>query len=736
MSIKIKSEHPWNFFRAGGFDQVNLMTGADIANLDLLDQKLWVALACPTSGLEFDSATLALLDSDKDGRIRAPEIIAACKWTTACLNNPDELFNSSDTLALSSINSSTPEGALILASAKQILKNIGKSEATAISVADATEPTKIFAKTLLNGDGIITPISTSDDATKVVINHIIAYFGSEMDRCGELGITQARVDLFFKELQAYSDWWSLNEKNSALIMPLQDKTAEAFAILKEVKSKIDDYFSRCRLAAFDNRALAALNRQESEYLQIAAKDFSITAAEVSGFPLAKVEAGKALPLKDNLNPAWVETMARLQKNLVTPLLGERESLSEIEWMSLCDKFKAFSDWSLLKAGAIVEPLGLNYIREILAGPYKNVLTDLISQDKALETESNSVAIVEKLLRFNRDLYKLLLNFVSFQDFYSKNAKAVFQVGTLFLDTRSCELCISVQDPARHASMATLAGSYLAYCDCVRKATNEKMQIVAVITNGDSDNLMVGRNGVFYDRNNKDWDATITKIVDHPISIRQAFFTPYKKLVRMIENYAAKRAAAADAESDARLEATAMTAVNADKTKVESKRVDVGAVAAISVAIAGIGALVTTLLGQLMGLLQLPFWQFCLVVVALISVVSGPSMVLAWLKLRKRNLGPILDANGWAINAKAKINVPFGASLTKVASLPIGTKIRGIDNFGEKPNRWLKIVKIVVIVCFIASLLNHFCIWDRVVFKLTDKHFPELFKQAGVHPSSK
>ena len=62
--------------------------------------------------------------------------------------------------------------------------------------------------------------------------------------------------------------------------------------------------------------------------------------------------------------------------------------------------------------------------------------------------------------------------------------------------------------------------------------------------GDSDNLMVGRNGVFYDRQGRDWDATITKVVDNPISLREAFFAPYKKFIRMIEEQVAKRAAAA------------------------------------------------------------------------------------------------------------------------------------------------------------------------------------------------
>ena len=74
----------WQFFRAGGFDQVALESGADLMALDQLDQKLWVALACPTTGLEFDAKTLALIDTDKDGRIRAPELIAAVKWAGAC----------------------------------------------------------------------------------------------------------------------------------------------------------------------------------------------------------------------------------------------------------------------------------------------------------------------------------------------------------------------------------------------------------------------------------------------------------------------------------------------------------------------------------------------------------------------------------------------------------------------------------------------------------------------------
>jgi len=136
--------HTWKFFRAGGFDQVRLQTGADLMALDQLDQKLWVALACPTSGLEFDKTTLALIDTDKDGRIRVPELIAAAKWAGSCLKHPDDLLKGSSSLPLSAINDATPEGKQLLASAKQILATLKKPEASAITVEDASRVTEKF----------------------------------------------------------------------------------------------------------------------------------------------------------------------------------------------------------------------------------------------------------------------------------------------------------------------------------------------------------------------------------------------------------------------------------------------------------------------------------------------------------------------------------------------------------------------------------------------------------------
>ncbi len=697
-----KSNHNWKFFRAGGVDQVKFESGADFANLDQLDQKLWVALACPTTGLEFDQRTLAFIDTDHDGRIRAPELIAAAKWATSLLKNPDDLLKCEGSLPLSAINDASPEGKQILASAKRILADLGKPNATEITLQDVSDTARIFAQTTLNGDGIVPADAAPDDTTKAVIEEIISCLGPEPDRSGKPGVNQAKVDRFFAEATAFAEWWKQTEGNKT-ILPLDDATPAAAAAVRAVKTKVDDYFARCRLAAFDARAMAALNRQESDYLALAARDLSITADEIAGFPLAQVAPNKPLPLREGVNPAWTSALANLHTAAVKPLLGDKTALSESDWAALQARLAPYDNWLSSKPATAVEKLGIKRIREILAGSARQTIMELIERDKALEPEFNAITTVERLLRYYRDLAKLCNNYVSFRDFYRRKDKALFQAGTLYMDQRACDLCLPVEDVGKHAALAGLAGMYLAYCECTRKSTGEKRQIVVAFTDGDSDNLMVGRNGIFYDTQGRDWDATITKIVENPISLRQAFWSPYKKFVRMIEEYAAKRAAAAEAAATAKLETAAVAVTTPEKAKpVEPKKIDVGTVAALGVALGAIGTAASFFAT---GIAKLALWQIPLVFIGIMLIISGPSVFIAWLKLRKRNLGPLLDANGWAVNTRAKINVPLGKSLTQVAALPPGAHRDLFDPFAEKKSIWPKLLVAVVILLIIYGILN-------------------------------
>ena len=610
---------------------------------------------------------------------------------------------------MAAINDATPEGKVLLSSARQILTNLGKPDANAITVAEAADTARIFSAGALNGDGVIPPEATEDVDAQALIKDITACLGGTKDRTGSNGVTSEQVGKFFAELAAYVDW--VGQSGAKDIAILGDATDAACSAIKAVRPKVEDFFARCRLAAFDSRAIDALNQSESEFLAIAAKDLRITADEVAEFPLARINAGRELPLIDGANPAWAAALATLHTAAVTPVFGaEKVALSEQEWSDLNAKFAAYETWLGGKAGTTVEKLGLARAKEILSGKSRDALDALLAKDKSLEPEFKAISAVDRLVRYHRDLRTLLHNFVNFADFYAREIPAVFQAGTLYLDSRSCDLCVRVDNPAAHAKLAAMSKAYIAYVLCTRP-NGEKMNVAACFTQGDSDYLFLGRHGVFYDRKGVDWDATIIKLVESPISIRQAFWSPYKKFVRFIEEQVAKRAAAADSASTTKLESAAVATVDSAATgktptakQPHKPTFEVGTVAALGV---GLGAIGTLLGGFVAGFLGLGLFM-PLGIIGVILAISGPSMLIAWIKLRQRNLGPILDANGWAINGRVKITVPFGTALTDKAVLPKNSVRTLGDPYAEKRSSlrfWVLVIALIV-VGFIAIRSDH------------------------------
>ena len=210
---------------------------------------------------------------------------------------------------------------------------------------------------------------------------------------------------------------------------------------------------------------------------------------------------------------------------------------------------------------------------------------------------------------------------------------------------------------------------------------------------------------------------------NPISLRQAFWQPYKRFVRWVEEQIAKRAAEADAAASQKLTAAATAAVTKGAAPAVApavsvpQKVDIGTVAALGVAFGAIGgffAAVATLSKDLWA--QGAFAMVGAILVIMV-LISGPSLVMTYIKLRKRNLGPILDANGWAVNAKARINVPFGTRLTAIAELPPGSNRDLVDPFEETRRPW-KLYLALVVVAFLG--------WRWSTDKL-EEDIPEVLK---------
>ena len=97
------------------------------------------------------------------------------------------------------------------------------------------------------------------------------------------------------------------------------------------------------------------------------------------------------------------------------------------------------------------------------------------------------------------------------------------------------------------------------------------------------------------------------------------------------------------------------------------------------------------------------------------------MIMAWLKLRRRNIAPILNANGWAVNASSVLSIGFGATLTDTAHFP---KLKMKDPFAKKGlatwKKWV-ITLAAAVVVFVGLWLGNLLSWAKLPSPLSYFH---------------
>ncbi|MCQ2184449.1 MAG: hypothetical protein MJY62_03455 [Bacteroidales bacterium] len=629
-----KDGYQWKFCSMGGIVRVNIQSGEDIAHLGELDQKLWTVLSCPIDSLEFDMDTLKMIDTDNDGYIKVPEVVSAAKVITDVFTNKDKVLEGCSEINLDDVNKGTEDGAKFASIAERILKVTGKSGNT-ISAADIAE------------------VIASE-------NH-------------------------YNACVSYEKWVAAGEADAA-IKPYGADTAAALGAVEGLSAKIADYFMRCKLINFNADCAASVDVSAEAVALISGENLSENIDKIAKYPLSHPSADGVL-LYTAINPALKAQFDNLKALVLDKDYPGATGITEAQWNSITAKFGAYKAWIGSKAGAEVEGDGIEAVKIFISENARRFECELPA--------AAEIDYVNKVLHLSRDFYQLLRNYVVLSDFYAnkQECKAIFNVGKLYIDQRCCSLCLKVKDMGGHADMANLSGMFLIYCQCVAPG-KAPMNIVAVLTEGSVTDIRVGKNAVFYDNAGLDWRATVTKVVDNPISIKQAFWSPYRKLGNFITDKISKNAAEKESKSIANLQETAdkpaAGAVDL-KTKFDIAKF-AGIFAAIGMAVGYIGQFIGQVVG---GVKATPAWQTLLIIFGIMLVISGPSCFLAWLKLRKRNLGPVLNANGWAINAAVLVNNLFGKTLTSSAKYPI-VKVK--DPFAKKGTpAWVKILVVAVLV---------------------------------------
>jgi len=685
--------HVWRFRRIGGTDQVVLKTGEDIAALSALDPKLWVALAMPVAQHRC-TETLSLLDEDHDGKVRVPEVLHAVDKLQKAFNSLDILFDENSTISPGQLKDENLREACLNAAL------IAEANAEEVDISVVERAISRFNERAFNGDGVVLPSSAQDQHIASIIEMLIGAGYQAPDSSGKNGVDNSALDAFAHDAALVLEW---HASGAAMRRALPDLPLDAILpAFRAVSNVIDDYFRRCALLNLAGTA-EALKNLETQLAAALAAPLGNNTEALQSLPLALPRADGLLPLDAPYNPLYATEVRSVLDAVKLPYKIEKQ-LDKATWERISSDFRSYASWLERKPTVGAQSIEPEMLNDILHDGSLQAIRTLIDQDLAEASLANMLHELRNILLLKRDFLKILRNFVSMDEFYSSR-EGLFQSGRLFIDGRELELCMEVHNPAAHLSMAGLSGMYLLYCD-IRRTTGENGSIVAALTAGDADRIYVGRNGIYVDNDGLDWNATVTKVVIQPISIREAFFSPYKWLARTIEEFSAKRASAAEATRQGQLKDLAQKAVEQPSKapqaleQIVPKKIDVGTVAAIGVALGSIGAMITSILGLFLGMgMWMPIG-----IAAVFLLISGPSMILAAIKLRKRDLSPILNAEGWAINGRLKLNLVFGAALSHLASLPTNSIRTLNDPYAPKKKPWPLYITVIILVVVVAAWL--------------------------------
>ncbi len=682
--------HTFSFSTIAKTIQVRLRNGADIAHLSELDRKYWLMLSCGTTAMGPDGAALAaVLDTNGDKRVRVPEILAAIDWLKPRLSSFDVLFEAAEGLSRSDISPESEEAKPLL----QLFQHLApEGLLTPLTIAKAFDT---FRAAPANGDGVV-PVAAVDSKYQPVGEAMLAVTGGKPAIDGTAGVAMETLDAFAAALEAYKAWRAA-QPNVAI--PEGIAPAAAVAAVATLTPKVAEFFTNCALVRYNPAAREALIAPvQSEKLSEA--PLALPAAELT-----------ALPFEGGINPCYAGEWTCVV-SLAQALQPGAEAMTPELWAEVQAAVAPFAAWAGAKpAGADVFAALDEQVMALAAEPaVREAYAKAITEDAAQAPLAAAFDDLSRLLTLRLNFLRFLKNFVNVEDLYPPKACALFQTGTLYMDGRSCSLCFPIEKaiPA-HAKDATPSNCCLAYCTLSRPSEGATRVICALFTAGTAESLSVGRNGLFVDLEGKDWEATITHLVSNSISLWEAFFAPWRKIgeafTSTIRKMVSSRGDAATAAMTSR--ATAAATVPEDPKAAPTPPAAGASMASVATLGIALSFVATALTGVLAALTNTPLWKIAVSVGSIILVVSLPSVLLTWIKLRGRNLAHILNASGWAVNRRIGLTPALSRFFTQRACY-VGKKFIPGPMMGPRWSWKKTLLILLVLAALIGGGWYFFC----------------------------
>ncbi len=689
------------FVNYGGSYQLRIEAAEDLAALEQLDEPFWMATSAPIHQLRCDTVALQHLDANKNGRIISHEVKRTQVWLFRVLKNLTGVTQRRDTLILEDIDDDDPDGKKLLVAARRILVNLDKADSVDITLQDIRDNKGIMAKDAVNGDGVIPPESITDADLQVLIRDIMAGIGPAEGATGAGGVDTTRLDEFLVEAQAFLDWQQAitvaADAGDKRLLPLGPATSGAFARLTAVRDEVDTYFDLCRLVAL-NEGLGRATPEPAATTELFESSEKLR-DYMSRSPLAKPDGSETLRFADPLNPFYREAVLALRDEVAVPLLGgdpDRPQITANEWRVVTQAFDPYREWQARKGGARVASLGTEKLEGYINGDMPQRLRALITQDVEAGKELSALEDLEKLVLMQRWFIDVCNNFVSFPDLYAPDRNAMFEAGRLVIDGRVFDFNMRVQDVKTHSKRAESAGIFLLYSEVTSGPKEQLFHIVTPVTARQRGNLAIEKRGVLFDFSGKEWDTRVVKVVENPISFGEAIAAPFKKITKLLSSAIDKISASAEKQletgltkSTAAVEKGVVQGMQAPTTTAPAPVPATTAPAPAAAAGGMSGARDVVLTGSLalaaLGssfafigstLADLKSAQVMTILCVGLAVVLIPVVIIAAIKLHRRNLSGILEASGWAINARMRLSTRLARRLAPAPVHPGSfTKLR-------------------------------------------------------------
>lgn len=653
----------------GGTYQHVIRRATDLRLIEKLDPALWAAVSAPLSSFNCDARLLSYLDADRSGRINISDLMTAWKWQKISLADIN-VIDSNGGLSPDMIAPASPDGQALIA-AFDIFAAPGQEPAT-VELPQVQDKIRELQCGKLSGDGIIVSDAVPQTGAQALVADIIRCSGGKINSKGQIGITLDQFKKFMADAAAYIDW--IGKAENADFLPRGEKTAETYNKIKAIAAKIEEYFRYCKLIKADANNVSRFTSNPAAMPPLDVSSPAAIDAYLAAAPLATPSAAQEINLLKDINPAYTEAAAALAG------VAKYKTLTLEKWDALKAEFAPYEQYLNSIPGSEVEKTGCARIREYLSGDAAGQLQELFDADGQLNGKLDKLFKLEKLLLFNRDMIRFTNNFVSFKELFAAGAQSMIQAGSLIMDGRHFNMVVYVDDQATHKKLVPNSNIYVMYLKISRVGEAKTLNLAAAVTSGSSRNIYVGKRGIFVDHTGRDWEAEITELIREPVSLREAFFLPVKKLGELISSRVEKFT-----ESSSK-----SLSMDLDKLPVSSPPppppTSTFSTPALllggGVGIAALGSSFALLINSLKGVNLIRI----LISIAVIAfIVSLPLIITAAVKLRKRNLALFLESAGWAINFEMRLTRKMGKLFTRRPRVSDTLEEAGSSlKSGEKP----------------------------------------------------